>query len=227
MKKFSKALLSIAAVSAVSAAMAASAMAMTATYNGSDGVGTVSINDVGNNGTSQTLMIFKGDNTTTIDSSNANELVKQIDQADSADDTPAAVVKNGKVVVGQLEKGQKYTVRIAGTEGTMQVAEFTVPEDGGDIEYEQIVLGDVDSMPGIGLSDAGAIASYVSNINNITNTKVGTIRRDADGNEITIGDIDTMSGIGLSDAGAIASYVSNINNITNTKVGTTVSVEKQ
>ncbi len=194
MKKLSKTLLAVAAVSAVSMAMAASAMAddFTATYAD----GTVTLDGVAASGQSQTILVLKGEGTT-VDSSNADDVVKQIDQRDDND-----VFKS--VVVGQLDD-DTYEVRIGGTDGTIQTAIFTVGESGD--ETKEIIIGDIDGAFGVDSDDLTALARALVSLKGeeYSNTEVGvTYTVSEDGSTVTIGDIDGAFGVDSDDLTALA-----------------------
>lgn len=192
MKKLSKTLLAIAAVSAASMAMTASAMAMTADYAD----GTVTLSDVKATGASQTLLIVNEEGVT-VDSSNASDVVEQIDQKD--DGTSFA-----SVPVGTLADGT-YEVRIGGTDGSMQKTTFTV----GEVEpgEKTIMIGDVDESDVINSLDVTFVARYVGkateNIGNVGQTMTVS----GDDKTITIGDVDESSAVNSLDVTFVARYV--------------------
>lgn len=195
MKKLSKTLLAIAAVSAASMAMTASAMAMTADYAD----GTVTLSDVTATGASQTLLIVNEEGVT-VDSSNASDVVEQIDQKD--DGTSFA-----SVPVGTLADGT-YEVRIGGTDGSMQTTTFTV----GAVEPGNItiVVGDVDDDGKATSSDAAKIASAeVGMTAEGYNDAVGaeyTVVSGIDAETVKIGDVDLDNNATSTDAAKIASF---------------------
>ncbi len=218
MKKLSKTLLAIAAVSAASMAMTASAMAMTADYAD----GTVTLSDVTATGASQTLLIVN-EAGVTVDSSNASDVVEQIDQKD--DGTSFA-----SVPVGTLADGT-YEVRIGGTDGSMQKTTFTVGEvDPGD-QTKTIMIGDANLDEFIDIGDASSIAQQtVGNITTGDNDSVGNrhnVVSGIDGTDtVIIGDANLDGYVDIGDAGSVAQQtVGNITAGDNDKVGTEVVIE--
>ena len=162
MKKLTKTFIAVAAVSTVSAVMAASAMAMTATY--ADGY--VTLSGIEATGTSQTLLILTED--TNVTSDNANTIVKQIDQKDN-DGTFEAV----SIPVGTVEDGTTLYIRVSGTNGNLQTAEYTV---GGGSEPETITLivGDADMSGRVAVKDASSIAKKLVSIDDADTQYINT-----------------------------------------------------
>ncbi len=212
MKKLSKTIFSIAAVTAVSAVMAASAMAMSASY--ADGV--VTLTDVDATGDSQTLLVLS-ENADTV----TEGIIKQIDQKDDG-------TKFGAVTVGDLVDGTYY-VRVGGTDGTLQTAEFTVGTQGGEdpvVETIDIYIGDANLDNAIDSLDVGNVLRYT----NKETTRVGRsgekYKYAADETIFYVGDANVDGAIDSLDVGNILRYA----NKETTRIGkistTPVTVEK-
>ncbi len=217
MKKLSKTLFAIAAVSAASMAMTASAMAMTATYAD----GTVTLNDVKATGDSQTLLIVNGEGVT-VDSTNANKVVEQIDQKDDGTVFESAIV-------GELADGT-YEVRIGGSDGSMQKITFTVGD--APSTTKDITIGDIDGMYGVDSDDLTALARALVSLKGEAygNEEVGiTYTVNSDGSTITIGDIDGMYGVDSDDLTALARALVSLQgeDYNNATVGQVVTVNIQ
>ncbi len=212
MKKLSKTILSIAAVSAVSAVMAASAMAMTASYD----AGSVTLAGVEATGDSQTLLVLSEDADTVTEA-----IIKQIDQKD--DGSSFATVTVGDLAVGT------YYVRVGGSNGTLQKAEFTIGEQGGEVdppagETESIIVGDVNLNGSITSADTSFLARQQAKFT-VNIGKVGEHRTAADGTDVIIGDVNLNGSITSADTSFLArqqaKFTVNIG-----KVGETVNVIK-
>ena len=189
MKKLSKAILSVAAVSAVSAVMAASAMAMTASYAD----GKVTLSDVTATGDSQTLLVLSGANDA-IDTV-TETIIKQIDQDDTG-------VSFSEVTVGALDEGT-YTVRVGGSNGTMQVAEFTIgggSDDGGDdVKTKDIIVGDINLNGEIANNDLTFLARKCAGSTSKTGNAGEEYTVAADSSKLIIGDINLNGEIANND----------------------------
>lgn len=198
MKKLSKTLLAIAAVSAASMAMTASAMAMDASY--ADGV--VNVDNISEKGASQTLLVVpKGTETVT------EEDIYQIDQKDGTVEVPATFVgENIMLDVSKLTPGATYEVRIGGTNGTIDVAEFTVPGgDPGD-QTITIMIGDVDESNAINSLDVAFVARYAGDATENIGNVGQTMAVSGEDRTITIGDVDDSSAINSLDVTFIARF---------------------
>ncbi len=207
MKKFSKALLSIAAVSAVSAAMAASAMAadtITAEYAN----GKLSLSGVTASGDMQTLLIFKGAATDSVTSANANEIVVAIDQEDG--DTTDSVLLDTDVPVRELEEGATYQIRVGGTDGNVQTGTFTYTNGGVDPDPGEtitIMIGDVTLDGRLSGVDASAIAKSLIFVDDDDTAHVKTVYEVVSGIDaptFTVGDTTLDGRVSGVDASAIA-----------------------
>ena len=216
MKKLSKTLLAIAAVSAASMAMTASAMAMTADYAD----GTVTLSDVTATGASQTLLIVN-EAGVTVDSSNASDVVEQIDQKD--DGTSFA-----SVPVGTLADGT-YEVRIGGTDGSMQKTTFTV---GDEVEPGTITIkiGDANMDGRVSGLDASAIAKDLIDIDDADTANVKkeyNVVSGIDATTFVIGDATLDGRVSGLDASAVAKDLIDIDDADTANVQTEIQVVEQ
>ncbi len=142
MKKFSKAIIALAAAGSLSAAMAVCASAaneLTAVYDASEGTVAITGFTVQDQ---NTMVVLSGDDTTI-----TADTIKAIDQQAGAEDVYSAVV------VGTLADGT-YTVKVGGTDGTIETGTFTV---GGT----SVLLGDADDNGAVEVTDATIIVDVV------------------------------------------------------------------
>ncbi len=197
MKKLSKTLLAVAAVSAVSAAMAVSASAMTASYAD----GTVTLADVNASGDQQTILVLSS-NDTVVEEGN----IKQIDQKEGTFES---------VPVGTLTDGTYY-VRVGGTDGSLQTAEFKVGNDDPNPPApatETITVGDIDGADGIDGTDSIMMARYIAKSDKAKGN-AGAVKvlaaaagELAVGADVIVGDVDFADGIDGTDSIMVARYI--------------------
>ena len=154
MRNFSKSLISMAAVMAVGSAMAAGAMAEKLTnINYADD--TVTFSGVTPGKSQYTLLVVEGTKAAdateyTYDATEAT--IKQIDQNDAG-------VAFTEAVVGELADGS-YKVLVGNNDGTIDSGIFTV-SSAPAVEYEDIVIGDVNGDNRVTAPDYGYVLTYV------------------------------------------------------------------
>lgn len=156
MRLVKKILMSAAVVSAVAAMAAVNASAMTAKYN-SDG--TITLSGITTQADEKTLLVLT-ENATDISGTKAASvtdggIIVQIDQG--------TTIGTNNVVVGTLEAGKTYYVRVGG-DAEFEQTTFTVP--GGDSPYTDPtrLLGDVAKNNAIDMADASAICDHYLNV---------------------------------------------------------------
>ncbi len=205
MKKLTKTLFAVAAVTVVSTAMTVSAMAAT-THNitGTYENGVVTLNGVVSSGDSQTILILTDD--TSVDSTNANDIVVAIDQNDVKD----SIFENVKVKAFDASVEKLY-VRIGGSDGELQTGEISVKDDGGVETGDTItvIIGDIDGNKSVTMGDATALARWNARYRgeeykNDTVSTSYTVKDSTD--NLVIGDIDGNKSVTMGDATALARW---------------------
>jgi hypothetical protein len=195
----------MAAVMAVGSAMAAGAMAadLTATYADD----TVTFSGVTAGKSQYTLLVVEGTKAAdateyTYDATEAT--IKQIDQNDAG-------VAFTEAVVGELADGS-YKVLVGNNDGTIDSGIFTV-SSAPAVEYEDIVIGDVNSDEKVNASDSAYILTYVKKrkADKVSTSATYTAetmdeKATADG-KYYIGDVNADNKVNASDSAYVLTYV--------------------